>query len=326
MRQSKPWLTALLQLVILIATVASAAPLLDAKESTPPLPRRSDDVLLHGREARPIFNGSVVPGGVYSLEELRAVIARDPVVAAHYRAMHVDQMHLVTLTEGKAAYVSYRIGNRVFWTRNRVYLKAGETVLTDGHTTIRARCGNCVSEEKQQAESGVDPAHGELDDFVVPPTSEVGADAASGEAEQSLGDLLAVPFGPQMFALLGPGSFPMQALTDDTFGNGGSPFFIGPPLLVPGGGGGAALPAATDEVDLSSGGTGRRDGAEGTPRDDLTDTSDTPATSIVTDGTGFPTSTTASGTSSTGGASAPEPQVVWLVAVGLIGVARRRVR
>jgi hypothetical protein len=267
-----------------------------------------------------------VPGGVYSLEELRAVIDRDPVVAAHYRAMNVDEMHLVTLTEGKAAYVSYRIGKRVFWTRNRVYLKAGETVLTDGHTTIRARCGNCVSEEKKQPESGVDPAHGELDDFVVPPTPEAGADAAPGEAEQSLGDLLAVPFGPQMFALLGRGSSSMQALTDDPFGNGGSPIFIGAPPLFPGGGGGAALAAAPDEVDLSSGGTRQSDGAGGTPRDDLTDTSDTPATGMMTDDTGFPTTTTASGTSSTGGASAPEPQVLWLVAVGLIGVARRRMR
>lgn len=325
MRRPKPWLTALLQLVILIATVASAAPLLDAKESPLPIPRRADDVSLRGRAARPIFNGSVVPGGVYSLEELRAVIERDPVVAAHYRAMNVDEMHLVTLTEGRAAYVSYRIGSRVFWTRNRVYLKAGETVLTDGHTTIRARCGNCVSEEKQQAESGVDPAHGELDEFVVPPTPEAGADAVSGEAEQSLGDLLAVPFGPQMFALLGPGSSPMQAPTADTFGNGGSPFFIGSPLLFPGGGG-AAVAAAPDEGDLSSGGTEQGAGAGGTPRDDLTDTNDTPATGIVTDDTGFPTTTAASGTSSTGGASAAEPQVLWLVAVGLIGVARRRMR
>lgn len=325
MRRSKPWLTALLQLVILIATAASAAPWLDAKDSTLPIPRRSDDVLLRGREARPIFNGSVVPGGVYSLDELRAVIEGDPVVAAHYRAMNVGEMHLVTLTEGKAAYVSYRIGNRVFWTRNRVYLKAGETVITDGHTTIRARCGNCVSEEKQQAESGVDPAHGELDDFIVPPTPAAGAAAASAEAEQSLGDLLAVPFGPQMFALLAPGWSPTQAFTDDAIENSGSPSFINPPLWFTGGGGGAALAAAPDDVELSSGGTGQSDGASGTPRDEPADTSDTPATGTLTDETGFPTTNT-SGTSSTGGASAPEPEVMWLVAVGLIGVARRRMR
>ena len=102
----------------------------------------------------------------------------------------------MTLTAGRAAYVSYRSGDRIYWTRERVWLKAGETVLTDGTTTIRARCGNCVSDAKQEHVAAVEPAHGELDDFVVPPTPERGVDALAAEAEAGLGDLLEVPLVP----------------------------------------------------------------------------------------------------------------------------------
>jgi hypothetical protein len=173
---------------------------------------------------------------VYSLDEVRAAIARDPVVAAHYGAVNLDEMQLVTLTEGKAAYVSYRIGGRVYWTRERVYLKAGETVLTDGHTTIRARCGNCVSDVKQEAVGAVEPAKGELDDFVLPSTPETGVDAFG--AEQGLGNLLEVPFGPQIFASAAP---MWQPPVDDAFGESGFPTFR-PPFILPGGGGTGGTP------------------------------------------------------------------------------------
>ena len=63
-------------------------------------------------------------------------------------------MRAVTLTAPRSAYVSYRRGDRTYWTRDRVWLKAGETVLTDGATTIRARCGNCVSDVKQERRCG----------------------------------------------------------------------------------------------------------------------------------------------------------------------------
>ena len=66
---------------------------------------------------------------------------------AHYGTM--DPSHVrTTVTSGDRgmAYVSYRIGHRVFWTRKPVRIPAGETVLTDGETEIRARCGNAVSE------------------------------------------------------------------------------------------------------------------------------------------------------------------------------------
>jgi hypothetical protein len=42
--------------------------------------------------------------------------------------------------------VSYRLGDRVFWTRNPVRLAEGEAVLTDGGAIVRARCGNRISD------------------------------------------------------------------------------------------------------------------------------------------------------------------------------------
>ena len=78
MTRSSPWLTALLQMVILQTVVASATPWLDAYQSPLPTPRRSGELTLRGKQPRPIFNGSVVAGGVYSPGELRAPIERDP--------------------------------------------------------------------------------------------------------------------------------------------------------------------------------------------------------------------------------------------------------
>jgi len=50
------------------------------------------------------------------------------------------------LEKEKTVYVSYRIAGRVYWTTRRVTLKPGELLITDGVITVRARCGNQVSE------------------------------------------------------------------------------------------------------------------------------------------------------------------------------------
>jgi hypothetical protein len=365
MKRSNVWLTALLQTVIMLSVIAGATPWLIAAESSLPTPRHSSDISLRGHQARPVFNGSVVPGGVYSLGELRRAIARDPVVADHYRIANVDEMRVETLTAGRAAYVSYRSGDRVHWTRERVWLRAGETVLTDGTTVIRARCGNCISDVKQNSVAAVDPAHGELDDYVVPPTPEAGVDAFAGEAEAGLGDLLEVPFAPGALALLAPGpALTVPELVENPFDEGGLPFL--PPIIVPTGGTGGGtgvpgvpgvpvVPGEPGEGDPPPGppppgfvppdggtgtpglGTGSPGGATGVPN---SATSGTPGGSTtvgpLTTGsggssTGSPTSgvflTTVGGnTSSSGVTSAPEPGVLWLVAAGAIGVVSRRLR
>ena len=315
MRRLSPWLTALLQTVILLTVVACATPWLNAEENPPSPPRRSDDIVLRGLQARPVFNGSVVAGGVYSLDELRAVVDRDPVVAAHYHGADLDRMEVVTLTTGKAAYVSYRRGDAVHWTRQRVWLKPGETVLTDGTTMIRARCGNCVSDVKQDNVAAVDPAHGELDEFVVPPTPDSGVDASAADAEAQLGDLLQVPFAPAALAWLAPGA---ALLVPDLLGDDSvAPSrFGGVPPLLPGGAGAGVEdggnpddrpqpPALVPDIPGLS---------TGAPADTPVDT---PTGDVVqTDGE----------TGSNGATPAPEPEILWLVMCGVAGLASRRLR
>src|SRR5688572_1622 len=94
---------------------------------------------------RPVYRYSVVDGGVYSPEELPEAILDDRVVAEHYREIALDAVRTETVTEPRLVYMSYRKGGEIYWAKHKVALPAGETILTDGVTEIRARCGNCIS-------------------------------------------------------------------------------------------------------------------------------------------------------------------------------------
>jgi hypothetical protein len=99
--------------------------------------------------ARRIYPYSIVPGGVASRLELARAVMADKVVAAHYAGFAVDKADLRTVPRARAVYVSYRKGDRVYWTANKVMLAEGETVLSDGRNDIRARCGNRISDTPQ---------------------------------------------------------------------------------------------------------------------------------------------------------------------------------
>ena len=108
-------------------------------------------------ENRSVYPYSVVAGGVRDARELKWVADHDPVVASHYAGFDYDHARVVRLVLARTAYISYRIGNKVYWTRHRVTLKKGETVITDGKITARARCANRVEEVPQQATSSSEP-------------------------------------------------------------------------------------------------------------------------------------------------------------------------
>jgi len=99
---------------------------------------------------RPIYPYSVISGGVRSGHELKAAAEQDPVVALHYAGFDYAHARLVQLLTERSVYLSYRIGKRVYWTRRRVKLHKGETLLTDGKMTARTRCANRVEEAPQQ--------------------------------------------------------------------------------------------------------------------------------------------------------------------------------
>jgi hypothetical protein len=106
---------------------------------------------------RPVYPYSLVPGGVEDVKELKWVAEHDPVVGAHYAGFDYDHARVVRLTLAQTVYLSYRIGNRVYWTRHRVTLHKGEKVITDGRLTARSRCANRVEQMPQQATSPAEP-------------------------------------------------------------------------------------------------------------------------------------------------------------------------
>jgi hypothetical protein len=119
-------------------------------------------------ENRPVYPYSVVPGGVRDAHELKWAAQHDPVVASHYAGFDYDHARVVRLLLSRAAYVSYRVGNNVYWTRHRVRLKKGETVITDGKIIVRSRCANRVEEVPQQATSSSEPPALKFDEPMLP--------------------------------------------------------------------------------------------------------------------------------------------------------------
>ncbi|HYM79709.1 MAG TPA: PEP-CTERM sorting domain-containing protein [Candidatus Dormibacteraeota bacterium] len=119
-------------------------------------------------ENRPVYKYSVVNGGVRDVQELKRAAERDPVVKAHYAGFDYSHARLKVLKATLSAYVSYRIGNKVYWTQHPVSLKKGETVITDGTMTARTRCANRVEEVPQQATSQSEPPVAAFDEPAQP--------------------------------------------------------------------------------------------------------------------------------------------------------------
>ena len=113
--------------------------------------------------ARPNYNFSVIPGGAFTGQELEGAVNHDAVVAEHYRDVDTSTMRPEILKADRLAYVSYRLGNHVYWTSKKVRIRSGETILTNGQTQIRARCGNCISMEPLMPTSADEPDPMQLD-------------------------------------------------------------------------------------------------------------------------------------------------------------------
>lgn len=127
-----------------------------------------------GTGLRPLLPYSVIPGGAADAGELRSAIAHDPVVATHYTAFDLSKTHVVRLDRSRAFYVSYRLADRVYWTKKTLMLFKGETVLTDGEHLARTRCGNRLSETAESPTSSKEP---ERDGLETPAAPELTATA-----------------------------------------------------------------------------------------------------------------------------------------------------
>ena len=118
---------------------------------------------ISSRNRRLVYPYSIVPGGVTSAAELKEVAVHDRTVADHYKGFNYQRGRIIQVNRPQMVYLSYRRGNRVFWTRKRVSLHKGETLLTDGRITARARCGNQVSVLPQAITAPEEPSEAELD-------------------------------------------------------------------------------------------------------------------------------------------------------------------
>ncbi|MGC2657884.1 MAG: PEP-CTERM sorting domain-containing protein [Bryobacteraceae bacterium] len=109
------------------------------------------------RALRPVYPYSVIPGGVYSREELGRAVIKDQLVGDHYADFNVAAARLVTTDEVRYAYVSYRVGQRVLWTTHKLRIPKGETLLTDGVNYCRTRCGNRLSDVPHRQAAANEP-------------------------------------------------------------------------------------------------------------------------------------------------------------------------
>ena len=123
------------------------------------------------RSGRETYPYSVIPGGIRNAADLHDRAARDYVVRRHFAGFNYERAHLVRAGRARKVYLSYRLRDRIYWTRKKVRLLEAELLLTDGTITARARCGNQVSETPKPEVSDEEPAADVLDQ----PVTEVAA-------------------------------------------------------------------------------------------------------------------------------------------------------
>ncbi|MGA9884814.1 MAG: hypothetical protein WBQ34_13935 [Candidatus Acidiferrales bacterium] len=173
---------------------------------------------------RRLYPYSVIPGGVYNAQELRNAVAHDPLVAMLYANFDVSKARVVRLMRDREVYVSYRFGGHIYWTKKRLLLRAGETVITDGQHEARTRCGNRISETPMQPVRQDEPPDAAVNG---PPSFPLLADNSEPPPLLALDPPVLDPVAPGMTMLPPPGSPPVSVIPPPYFpivGGGPSSF------------------------------------------------------------------------------------------------------
>jgi len=131
---------------------------------------RKDTIAFAASIPRKIYQYSVVPGGVSTPAELEAARRSDPVVAAHF-ADFGENTRITTLKEDMYVYVSYRKGNKVYYTKKKHKVCKGEVVITDGKNYARTRCANRLSKIFRPPSLAFDEPTAPQFDYVDPPSA-----------------------------------------------------------------------------------------------------------------------------------------------------------
>lgn len=118
---------------------------------SPKLERR----VTENRLARPVYPLSVIPGGAYSVAELRAYLNKDPVAKHSFDAMAqrmgdpalLSHLQVKQLTKPVRMFTQLRVGDKLYSSSNPVTVQAGESGFVHeptGDLVARARCGNVM--------------------------------------------------------------------------------------------------------------------------------------------------------------------------------------
>ena len=118
----------------LVELTRSNIPLASAPAPTPTAPKK---IL--------VWRHSLIPGGVESIEYLRARVSLDPALQKAYEGFDWSRARLFTFPKDRPVFMSYRLGDKIRWTRRTVLVKEGAEAITDGVMVILTRCGNLVS-------------------------------------------------------------------------------------------------------------------------------------------------------------------------------------
>jgi hypothetical protein len=117
---------------------------------------------------RKVYPYSIVPGGALNLEEARQAM-NDPAIKVNYANVDFTRLKQVKLMENLSGYVSYRWGEKIYWTSKKLTLRAGEMVFTDGVHVVRGRCLNCYSATPMLPIRPIEPTEKVLDTPVEMP-------------------------------------------------------------------------------------------------------------------------------------------------------------
>jgi hypothetical protein len=117
-----------------------------------------------------VYPYSVIRGGAYNATELIHALDRDSVAEQHYSVFRRRLVHTAAADFARPVYLSYRIGDAIYWTRRPVSVPRGEALLTDGENYARARCGNRISQNPQTPVNDTEPPPETLD-TTEPPES-----------------------------------------------------------------------------------------------------------------------------------------------------------
>jgi hypothetical protein len=117
---------------------------LDSRLSSGNPPVIYETALVIEQATRKVYPYSIVPGGALNLDEAKRAM-NQPSVRAIYANFNFTQLREVKLRKNLSGYVSYRWGEKIYWTSTMLTIGIGETVFTDGVNLVRGRCLNFYS-------------------------------------------------------------------------------------------------------------------------------------------------------------------------------------